>query len=61
MTVIPIGGIKELKMALKKKGTPEKLNVVADDNLLEKFRKLVEKATTSDVKIVKESKQKKSK
>jgi len=48
-------------MAMKKKGTPEKIEVVIDDSDLEKFRKLLEKATTSDIKIVKESKQKKGK
>lgn len=50
-------------MAMKKKGTPEKIKIVIESTDLEKFKKLVEKATTSDagLKIVKESKQKKGK
>jgi len=48
-------------MSIKKKGTPAKIEVVPDEKLLEQFKKLIEKATTSDTKIVKESKQKKGK
>ncbi len=47
-------------MAIKKKGTPEKIEVVADVSELEKFRKLIEKSINPDT-IVKKSKQKKSK
>lgn len=48
-------------MAIKKKGTPEKINVVQE---LAELKKLIEKSTGSEVEIklvVKEGKQKKSK
>lgn len=46
-------------MAMKKKGTPEKIKVVPDVDTLEKFKKLIEKSTGSNkpFKIVKESKE----
>lgn len=47
-------------MSLKKKGTPEKIEVVPDVKTLEQFKKLIEKSINPDIN-VKKSKQPKSK
>lgn len=39
-------------MALKKKGTPEKIEVVVKESDLEQWRKLIEKAAASDEVII---------
>jgi hypothetical protein len=45
-------------MALKKKGTPEKLTVVPDANDLEAFQKAVDRAIEAELQELKEQKKK---
>jgi hypothetical protein len=49
--------LRRIKMALKKKGTPEKIEVVVKEADLQRFRKLIEKSIGDDIIILKTPKE----